>query len=224
MALQLQDFLITGRTFEEYTAFFALDPGTLKGKKVLDCPSGVSGFVAEAARRGIDAYGCDTLYGFDADAIVEQGHASIETIYEDIGWMYGHRWAFYGTVDRHRAHRTGALKSFAADFPSPRYRREELPRLGYSDDSFDLLLSSHLLFVYDDRLDREFHLASIAEMLRVALEVRLFPLVDYQNSRRGKVENYSPLVKEVLARFNAEIVPVDFEFQPGAGAMLRILR
>ncbi len=40
MALQLEDFLITGRTFDEYAAFFDLDIGRLKGKKVLDCPGG----------------------------------------------------------------------------------------------------------------------------------------------------------------------------------------
>lgn len=224
MALHLEDFLVTGRTFDEYVAFFGLDTETLKGQKVLDCPSGVSGFVSEAVRRGIDAHGCDILYGFETDAIVARGHASIEKIYEDIRWMYGHRWAFYGTVDRHRAHRTGALQTFTADYPSARYRREELPRLSYPDDSFDLLLSSHLLFVYDDRLDLDFHIASIGEMLRVAKEVRIFPLVDFQNSRRNEEENFSPLVQEIIAAFNAEIVPVGFEFQPGAGSMLRLRR
>lgn len=40
MSLQLDDFLITGRTFEEYAAFFDLDAETMKDRRILDCPSG----------------------------------------------------------------------------------------------------------------------------------------------------------------------------------------
>jgi len=224
MALHLEDFLITGRTFDEYVAFFGLDIEALKGKKVLDCPSGASGFVAEAVRRGIDAHGCDMLYGFETEAVMKQAESSLHKIYEDTEWMQGYNLSFYGSVGGHRRCRESALASFRADFPSERYRCERLPGLSYEDDSFDLLLSSHLLFVYDDRLDLDFHVASIAEMLRVAREVRLFPLVDFRNSRRDEAENFSPLVREITARFNAEIVPVGFEFQPGAGAMLRLRR
>ena len=86
------------------------------------------------------------------------------------------------------------------------------------------LLSSHLLFVYDDRLDLDFHIVAVAEMLRVAKEVRIFPLVDYKNSRSSELQNLSPLVEPVRERFGGEIVPVGFEFQPGADAMLRIVR
>ena len=45
MSLNLENIAITGRTFEEYSAFFDLKLGDLKGKKVLDCPSGASSFV-----------------------------------------------------------------------------------------------------------------------------------------------------------------------------------
>jgi hypothetical protein len=224
MALQLEDFLITGRTFGEYAAFFDLDIGALKGKKVLDCPGGVSGFVAEVVRRGVDAHGCDLLYAYDLPALTEQACRSIDKIYGDVSWMAGHDLSFYGSVEGHRAFRTAALREFAGDYPSPRYRCEELPQLSYGDGSFDLLLSSHLLFAYDDRLGPEFHIASIREMLRVAKEVRIFPLVDFRNSRVDEEANYSPLVAEVQKHFDAEIVEVGFEFQPRAGAMMRIMR
>ncbi len=222
MALHLEDFLITGRTFDEYAAFFSLDIQELKGKKILDCPSGVSGFVAEAVRRGIDAHGCDILYGFDIEAIGAQAQKSITKIYEDTSWMEGYNFSFYGSARGHRHCRESALAAFQADFTPERYRFEELPKLSYADDSFDLLLSSHLLFVYDDRLDLDFHIASIAEMLRVAREVRLFPLVDFKNSRKNEADNFSPLVAEITQRFDAEIIPVGFEFQPGADFMMRL--
>ena len=224
MALHLEDFLITGRTFDEYAAFCSLDIQELKGKKILDCPSGVSGFVAEAVRRGIDAHGCDILYGFDIETITAQAEKSIDKIYEDTAWTAGHSFAFYGSVKGHRQCRESALAAFKSDLNPQRYRFETLPKLTYEDNSFDLLLSSHLLFVYDDRLDLDFHIASITEMLRVAREVRLFPLVDFKDSRRNEPDNFSPLVAEITRRFDAEIIPVGFEFQPGAGFMIRLKR
>jgi len=38
-----------GRTFEEYTRFFALDPAALRRLAVLDVAAGPSSFTAEAA-------------------------------------------------------------------------------------------------------------------------------------------------------------------------------
>jgi len=69
MSLQLDDFLITGRTFEEYTAFFDLDAASMENMRVLDCPIGASSFVAEAKYSGIVAQGCDILYRYDAESI-----------------------------------------------------------------------------------------------------------------------------------------------------------
>jgi len=55
-----------------------------------------------------------------------------------------------------------------------------LPTLPFPDRSFDLVLSSHLLFSYTDRLDVAFHLAALLELARVSRgQVRVFPLVDY---------------------------------------------
>ena len=53
---------------------------------------------------------------------------------------------------------------------------------------FDLALSSHFLFLYSEHLDYEFHLESILEMLRVAREVRIFPLLTLKNERSPHVE------------------------------------
>ena len=224
MALQLEDFLITGRTFDEYVAFFDLDIEGLENKKVLDCPSGVSSFIATANSKGIEAQGCDLVYRFSPDGIVKQGESSIENIYADTTWMEGHNYDFYGSIEAHRSFRESALRGFRDDHNESRYRYETLPSLSYDDDSFDLLLSSHLLFVYDDRLDLAFHIESIKEMLRVAKEVRIFPLIDFKNSRMDEEDNFSPLVKEVMVHFNAKIIEVDFEFQPGANAMMCVRR
>lgn len=222
MSLQLDDFLITGRTFEEYVAFFDLDAETMKKMRVLDCPSGASSFIAEAKHREIAAQGCDILYCYDRDALRTQGEKSIEKIYADTSWMADNNFAFYHSIERHKEHRVGALKAFCTDYNTKDYWFAELPKLPYADNTFDLVLSSHLLFVYDDRLDLAFHEASITEMLRIGKEVRIFPLVDYKNSHADELDNLSPFAYQIAEKFGGEIVKVGFEFQKSAGYMLKI--
>lgn len=222
MSLQLDDFLITGRTFEEYAAFFDLDAASMKNMRVLDCPSGASSFIAEAKNRGIAAQGCDMLYCYDHNALRVQGEKSIEKIYADTSWMADNNFTFYHSIQGHKKHRKEALKKFCEDYNHADYKYAELPKLPYKDNSFDLLLSSHLLFVYDDRLDLAFHEASIAEMLRIGSEVRIFPLVDYKNSRAEEPKNLSPFVYRIAEKFGAEICKVGFEFQKNANYMMKI--
>lgn len=227
MSLQLDNIIITGRTYGEYCAFFDLNPGKLRGKKVLDCPGGASSFTSYAKKDGIDAKAVDVVYELDRGAIKGIGERSIETIYRDTAWMEGHNLEFYESVVNHRRFRQKALREFLKDYNCHDYIRAELPTLPFEDGAFDLLLSSHLLFTYDDRLDLAFHLGAVREMLRVGKEVRIFPLVDFKNSRQGEEKHFSPLLYEVMDALEGEcearIVNVGFEFQPGAGYMLQLL-
>ena len=82
------------------------------------------------------------------------------------------------------------------------------------------MLSSHLLFMYADRLDAAFHAAAAAEMLRVSRrEVRIFPLVADPGE---PVEHLIEAVFEVpTARgASAERVPSWYEFQRGGNELL----
>jgi hypothetical protein len=83
MQLNLENIVITGRMFEEYSTFFDLNMDDLKGKKVLDCPSGASSFVATLNKNYIQAQGVDVIYEFDKKVLKQQGIKSIEKIYED---------------------------------------------------------------------------------------------------------------------------------------------
>lgn len=224
MQLNLENIVITGRTFEEYSAFFGIDLEYLRGKKVLDCPSGASSFVATLKQESIQAKGVDILYNFDKKSIKQQGIKSIEKIYKDTSWMDVYKMDFYKTKENHRFHRESALREFVDDYNDRDYIFAKLPNLPFENNSFDILLSSHLLFVYDDRLDFDFHKNSIAEMLRVAKEVRIFPLVDFKNSRVDEEKNFSPFVYKILEEFQCEIIETDFEFQPRANRYLKISR
>jgi len=131
--------------------------------------------------------------------------------------MNGFNFDFYKNIDNHKQHRQNALKLFNIDYDDRKYFNYELPELEFKDSSFDLLLSSHLLFVYDDRFSYEFHLNTIKEMLRVANRVQIFPLIDFQNSRVNEEKNFSPYVYRVmedLVEYSVSIEEVNFEFQP----------
>ena len=226
MTLKLENIAITGRIFEEYSSFFDLKLEDLKDKKILDCPSGVSSFVSTANKNDVDVTGVDLIYEFDKESIEEQGYKTIEKIYQDTSWMDVYKMDFYKTKENHRNHRETALKTFVQDYNSTNYVFAKLPNLPFKNKEFDIALSSHLLFVYDNILDYEFHKNSILEMLRVSKEVRIFPLVDFKNSKVGEEKNFSPFLYQILDElskdFKCEIIKTDFEFQPRANFYLSI--
>ena len=74
--------------------------------------------------------------------------------------------------------------------------------------------------MYSEHLDFEFHLSAILEMLRVADEVRIFPLMTLNNV-------YSPHIKKVQEAleqkgYKSEIIQTEYEFQKGANEMLKV--
>jgi hypothetical protein len=102
----------------------------------------------------------------------------------------------------------------------------DLPQeiLGCGDEpasfNFELCLCSHLLFLYSEQLSLEFHWASINELLRVASEVRIFPLLQLNCEP-------SPYLDAVIQEFsdkdyNVLVLPVEYEFQRGGNQMLKI--
>jgi len=122
--------------------------------------------------------------------------------------------------------RIDAMMEFLMDYEDGleegRYIDAELPCLPFEDGSFDLALSSHLLFLYSDHLDVAFHKAAIDEMLRVADEVRIFPLLTLENTPSLHVE---PVKKHLESKgYTVTIEKSGYEFQKGGDAMMRIVR
>ncbi|MEO8631387.1 MAG: hypothetical protein ABI612_25325 [Betaproteobacteria bacterium] len=111
------------------------------------------------------------------------------------------------------------MERFLADFDAGlregRYRAAELPQLGFDDQSFDLALCSHLLFLYSEQLSRQFHLDAVRELRRVAREVRIFPVLDLN----GRVSVHFDAVRDA---WDSELVTVEYEFLRGANQMLVI--
>ncbi|MGE8077749.1 hypothetical protein [Peribacillus loiseleuriae] len=133
-------------------------------------------------------------------------------------------WDYFKDIDTLRKNRLSALKDCAKDMreSSDRYVPVTLPSLPFKDGEFDILLSAHFLFMYADRLDYQFHIKTLNELLRVTKEeIRIFPLVDLEGKR---YEHLDKLIS-YLADNNGctvEEVKVPYEFQANANSMLKI--
>ena len=97
-----------------------------------------------------------------------------------------------------------------------------MPRLPFADDSFDLALCSHFLFLYGEQHDFDFHMESIRELSRVAEEVRIFPLVELGSSPSRHLQSVLDNLDSLDLRL--EVVPVSYEFQKGGNRMLVLKR
>ncbi|WP_197740781.1 hypothetical protein [Tuwongella immobilis] len=196
-------------------------------RTILGCGDGPAAFQATARALGWSVVSCDPIYRHPPDAI-RQRIAATRT--EILGQITARREQYVWDEIRDVAHleavRMSAMESFLADYEAgygtPRYRDAELPQLPFAADAFELAVCSHLLFLYSTQLDRATHLAAIAELLRVAAEVRIFPLIALDGTM-------SPHLAAVLEwaqsqSVDATIVPVDYHFQRGADAMLRLQR
>ena len=224
--LDIERVVFVGRTLSEYKDFLDLDIDYLKRLKVLDCPSGPSSFVAEANRMGIRAVGCDSFYDLPLEQLVNKGLKDISHVMERLSEkMHLFKWDYYSSVEDVKDSRTRALKLFEEDYQiglkEKRYVKASLPFLPFPDRSFELVISAHFLFIYDDKLDYEFHLNSIVELSRVcSREVRIYPL----QSMNARIYPYMDKLMSDLKQtgLEARIVEVGFEFLRGSNFMLRI--
>jgi SAM-dependent methyltransferase len=201
---------------------FALSEADLE-REILDCGGGPASFTAEMARHGRRVISCDPLY---AHARHDIEHRIEETYPEMVRSMEEERdrfvWDYLGSPARVGEVRMDAMRCFLDDYEvgraQGRYLPGELPELPFQNAVFDIALCSHLLFLYADQLSPEFHLQSVLEMLRVARQVRIFPLLNL----RGEPFAQLGLIVEQTERLgmNVQIRNVEYEFQRGGNQML----
>ncbi|MEZ3116630.1 class I SAM-dependent methyltransferase [Halobaculum sp. MBLA0147] len=221
---EIDDVAFLGRTFAEYRRMLGLEAVELSGRRVLDCPGGACGFTAGARARGADAYAVDPVYGPPVEHVADRArrdlHRAVDAL-DEVEHLYV--WDVYDDPADLASHRWSALGRFLADYADhgDRYLPAALPRLPFPDDTFDLVCSAHLLFLYADHFDHEFHVRALRELCRVARgEVRLFPLVDLATERYDGLDDL--LLWLERAGHDPTVRPVDFEFQRGADECLVI--
>lgn len=212
--------LFTARTCQEYMKMFDLRINELEGLRILDCPAGASSFIPIMAEQGLDVRACDIMYGEEADTLGNRCREHLVALTDALKRIRDHFvWRFYSSPEEMLEKRLNACRRFEESYREhpELYVRGDLRDLPFGDDEFDLLLSSHLLFIYDHRLDREFHERAISEMIRVSSEVRIYPIV----KENGKLSDYAEsILKDRRDEFDAFTVTVDYEFRRRGNMML----
>ncbi|HEY9618796.1 MAG TPA: SAM-dependent methyltransferase [Crinalium sp.] len=224
MAMQLENVVPFGRSLDEYIQMFDLTAADLQ-KSILGVGDGPASFNAEGTRLGYQIKSVDPLYNFTADQIQSRFDAVVDHIIEQVrnspgDWI----WTYHASPDDLRKNRERAMHLFYEDYAhgrmEGRYELGELPKLNYPDQSYELGLCSHFLFLYSDHFDELFHFNSICEMLRVCREVRIFPLLTLMLKRSPHLD--SVLEKLEQKGYQCTIQTVSYQLQRGGNEMLRI--
>ena len=220
--MRLTDVIPWGRSFDEYRRMFGLADRDLLGQ-ILGVGDGPASFNAEATAMGHYVTSVDPLYAFSADDIRSRIEACYDTVVRQAEAEADRFiWKDFPTPQALGAARRAAMERFLADYDrgkrERRYVAAALPRLPFRSGQFELCLCSHLLFLYSDRLDLAFHVESIKQMVHVANEVRIFPLLDLD----GRPSLHVGPVMEALRRggWEPEFREVPYEFQRGGNQMM----
>lgn len=225
-SFEVTDFAFIGRTFDEYCRMFDLERDSFEGQTILDCPSGADSFVATAYESGASVTGVDMMYSQPPTELQQRCQEDYEAVAAQLAEKSDlFNWKFYGDIEGRTKLLKEAYETFISDYvkgrKQGRYLYGELPTLPFAPNSFSLVLSAHFLFLYGDRLDYEFHLATLRELIRVATEqVRIFPLVGLDTEQYPRLDDLLREVTEDGHQVAVENVP--FEFQQGADEMLVI--
>ncbi|MEM7064844.1 MAG: SAM-dependent methyltransferase [Cyanobacteria bacterium P01_B01_bin.77] len=224
--MKLDEVVPWGTTLAEYKSMFNLSDVDLNAK-ILGCGDGPASFNAEMAALGHVVVSIDPIYQFSAEQIERRVRATYEPVISQVKQNSSqYVWANFQNADELGKARLNAMENFLLDYESGkisgRYLCQSLPSLEFDDNQFELCLCSHLLFLYSNQLSLDFHLASIDELLRIALEVRIFPLVKLD----GQLSSYLKLILEDLSNkgYSAQVQSVAYEFQKGGNQMLTISR
>lgn len=226
MAFTLKQVVPWGRSFEEYVRMFDLREKDLQ-KKIASCGDGPAGFNAEMTKRGHRVVSCDPIYRFSEKQIESRIDKTYAVVLEQLKKnRKDYVWKSFRTPEEVGDTRMQAMRNFLEDYDrgkrEGRYITGRLPQLAFKDNQFDLALCSHFLFLYTKHLSLDFHVAAIKEMLRVAKEVRIFPLLELDGLK-------SPYVRGIISEFRkngykAAVRKVNYEFQCGGNKMLKIRR
>lgn len=223
MAFKLDRVVPWGRSLEEYRLMFQLSDDDMS-KKFAGFGDGPACFNYEMTERGGDVVSFDLIYQFSKEEIekrIEEVRVIVMQQMKENAENYV--WKNIKNLSELENIRMSAMKKFLSDYEKGktegRYVCHEFPnKLLYESDYFDIGLSSHFLLMYTT-LGYDFHIASMAEMLRVCKEIRIFPIVDLDAKETNLTKNVINYFKK---DYKVETVETEYEFQKGDNKLLII--
>jgi len=224
--VKLENVVPWGRNLEEYQKMFLLSKEDLQSKKILGCGDGPASFNFEVTQLNGNITSIDPIYKFTKDEIQKRIDETSSIVSQQLRENQNDFvWKNIKSVDELIDIRLTAMSDFVNDFEDgkneKRYIHQELPKLSFPNDSFDLVLSSHFLFLYSEHFDLQFHIDSILEMCRISKgEIKIFPLLDLKNQKSEYLEAILDVLQD--KGFETAILKTNYEFQKGANELLSI--
>jgi hypothetical protein len=215
--------VLWGHNLADFKEMFSLTADELN-QPILDCYSGPASFNAQMHQQGKKVISVDKLYGLEHDPLIKEIDQYFQSMLQQVHTNQEHFvWEKIATVDALAQERQHGIETFLQDFPhgklERRYRGEDLSKLPFTDFQFKLALSSHYLFNYRGKQTVEENVAGILEMCRVAEEVRIFPLLDYNGETSILLGPVMLALQE--HGIGMEVKEVPYQFQKNSCAMLR---
>ncbi|MDD5242304.1 MAG: hypothetical protein PHG47_11385 [Sulfuricella sp.] len=225
MAFELKNTVPWGRNLDEYKSMFKLTDSDLN-KRIISFGDGPASFNYEMTMSGKNVVSIDPIYQFSkTDLKIRIEETKDIVIVQTKNNLQNFVWTKIKNINELEQIRLSAMENFLQDFENgkkeSRYVNHEMPnKTDFDNLTFDLALSSHFLILYS-QLGLEFHISSLTEMLRVAKEIRIFPIL---NLDAKKSELLDSLIKHFEKDFIVTIEKVDYEFQKNGNEMLTIKR
>ena len=226
--MKLNNAVPWGSNLQEYRDMFMLSIDDLQNKTILSCGDGSASFNAEASKLNAKIVSIDPIYQFSAKDIEQRIN---DTSYIIANELKANRekfvWDSFKSPSELVDTRLKTMNIFLKDYENGkkkgRYIYQELPNLKFKDMSFDILLSSHFLFLYSKELDLDFHINSILKMCDIAKEeIKIFPILDLENRVSKHLKPILKILKE--KKYKTEIVKCNYHLQKGANEYLSIRR
>ena len=216
--MNLEEIVPWGRDFLEYKQMFNLQDED----NILGVADGPSSFGKEMRERGKKVVSADIVYQSSPLQIKKRMLEVAPVIEEQIAKNssdFNFTGRFKSVKDVVKS-RLDTMNCFLEDYEKhPQFYKEaSILKLPFEDNSFNMTLVSHFLFLYSEHLDSDFHINAIAEALRVSDEVRIFPLSDLS----GNISPHLKKVLEVFEAFDISIKQCSYDFVKGANSYLSI--
>ena len=212
MKIHIDQVALIGHTYNEYKQMFGFTREALKNKKVLDAGGGVSNFTGIANAFGLDVVAVDTIYDLPIPELEQRCNTDLAHVLNQLPKINNlYNWDYFGDISGLEISRIKSSQLFLKDYEnSPNhYVSGSLRNLPFDAFSVDISLVSHLMFLYDELLDEQFHMEALKELMRVTKEeIIIFPLYNLS----GEESDFVQPIKEKLKELDVKYVIEESEY------------
>ena len=192
-------------------------------KKILDFPAGISSFNMQASQQGQHIVSADALYALDFDALTTRTKKILSSDQQQLKTLFAKHLIHDDITIDHimtdwRETSANFLKDFLHGKKEGRYVAADLPELPFRANQFGLALCSDLVF--HTQASAFTPAEVIAELCRVAEEVRVFPLLDENGEISAELGPLMLMLQQ--ENYGIEVKEVTYKKRTGSNALLRL--